>query len=286
MAAGINYAVKYASKIDERFTKESQAALVTNNDYKFTGAKTVEVYSMLTVPLQNYTRSGANRYGTPSELQDDLQELTVTQDRSFTFTIDKGNRVQTPGIRDAAAALQRQIKERLVPEYDAYVFRKIAMGAPTGNKDTTDATKSNAYELFLAAQEALFNNLAPAEGRVCLCTGKFYNFLKQDPAFVRYGDSSQAMLKRGVLGTVDGVRIVLVPESRFPGSTGTGAKKGSFILTHKRACVAPKQIWDYKIHENPPGISGVLVEGRYLYDAFVLNNKAPAIWWQGPALSA
>lgn len=285
MAAGINFAAKYASKIDERFYKESQASLVTNNDYKFSGVKTVNVYSMLTVPLNNYTRSGANRYGTPTELQDDVQELTVTQDRAFTFTIDKGNRVQTPGIRSAGQALQRELREVLIPEYDTYVFKKIAQGAPTANKDSTDPTKSTAYEAFLTAQEALFNANAPADGRVCLCTAKFYNYLKQDPAFIKYGDRSQEMLRKGILGTVDGVRIVLVPESRFPGSTGTGAKKGSFLLTHKRVCVAPKQIWEYRTHENPPGISGVLVEGRFLYDCFVLNNKAPAIWWQGPTVA-
>ena len=36
---------------------------------------------------------------------------------------------------------------------------------------------------------------------------------------------------------------------------------------------------DYKIHEDPPGISGSLVEGRINYDAFVLENKAMAIYY-------
>lgn len=34
---------------------------------------------------------------------------------------------------------------------------------------------------------------------------------------------------------------------------------------------------EYNIHENPPGISGWLIEGRTYYDAFVLNNKKDAI---------
>ena len=37
---------------------------------------------------------------------------------------------------------------------------------------------------------------------------------------------------------------------------------------------------DYKIHRDPPGISGSLVEGRIVYDAFVLENKAKAIYYQ------
>lgn len=37
---------------------------------------------------------------------------------------------------------------------------------------------------------------------------------------------------------------------------------------------------DYTLHENPPGISDSLVEGRIVYDAFVLDNKAKAIYYQ------
>ena len=39
------------------------------------------------------------------------------------------------------------------------------------------------------------------------------------------------------------------------------------------AMTSPVKLADYKIHENPQGINGWLVEGRIYYDAFVLNNK-------------
>lgn len=42
--------------------------------------------------------------------------------------------------------------------------------------------------------------------------------------------------------------------------------------------MAPIKLADYKIHDNPPGINGWLVEGRVIYDAFVLNNKKGAIY--------
>ena len=47
------------------------------------------------------------------------------------------------------------------------------------------------------------------------------------------------------------------------------------------AATAPKQLTEYKIHDNPPGISGYLVEGRLIYDCFVLNEKADAIYYHG-----
>ena len=91
---------------------------------------------------------------------------------------------------------------------------------------------------------------------------------------MKYGDASQQMLVRGVIGEVDGCKIVKVPASRLP----NGA---AFLITHPIAATAPKQLEEYKIHDNPPGVSGWLVEGRVIYDCFVLNEKADAIYYHG-----
>ena len=276
--ATYDYAKKYAHQVDERFSRASQAEMVVNKDYDFKGVKTVAVYSVPTVELVDYERSGLSRYGTPEDLGNQTQELTISKDRSFTFIIDKGDKAQTQLVMDAGKALNRQLREVCVPEYDKNVFTVIANAAYTlGNTSSASITKSNAYEQLLAAQEVLGNNNVPDNGRVCLCSYKFANVLKQDSAFMKYGDASQEMVAKGVLGEVDGTRIVKVPASRLPEGC-------NFILTHPMACVAPKQLSEYKIHTDPPGISGYLCEGRFLYDAFVLNNKANACYYHGAAL--
>ena len=158
------------------------------------------------------------------------------------------------------------------------VFKTLATAASTnGNTDATAATKSNAYELFLKAQEALGDACVPDQGRVAFCSYKFANLLKQDPSFMKYGNLSQEMVNKGIMGECDGVKIVKVPASRLPAGC-------SFILTHPIAATGPKQLEEYKIHDNPPGISGWLIEGRFVYDCFVLNEKADAIWYQGTAI--
>ncbi len=274
--ATTNYASKYAAKIDERFDLVSQAQLVTSQEFEFKGVRTVNVYSLPTVAMNDYKRTGTNRYGDPTDLGNSVQELTVTRDRSFTFVIDRGDKNQTQMTMDAGKALDRQLKLVCVPEYDAYVFKKLAAAACTkaDHFATTAPSKTNAYELLLNAQEVLGNASVPDSGRVCLCSYKFANLLKQDTSFMKYGDLSQQMAMKGVMGEVDGTRIVKVPASRLPEGC-------SFILTHPLACCAPKQLESYKVHTDPPGISGWLVEGRIVYDAFVLNNKADAIFYQG-----
>lgn len=272
----INLASKYSRSVDERFQKASQASLVTNNNFDFVGVKTVNVYSVDVVPLNDYKREGSNRYGTPGELGNSVQELTITQDKGWTFTIDKGNKTQSMLVMEAGKACARQLAEVVIPTYDAYVFRKLALAACAndGHSATTAITKANAYEQFLAAQEVLGNKCVPDSGRVCLCSYAFANKMKQDPSFMRYGDVSQEMLTKGVMGEVDGVKIVKVPASRLPEGC-------DFILTHPQACCAPKQLNEYKIHTDPVGVSGNICEGRILFDAFVLNNKADAIFYHG-----
>lgn len=275
MAGGQNLAARYSKTVDERFYRESQAMMALSNDYKFTGVRTVKVYSLPTVPMVDYQRSGTNRYGNPKDLSRNVQELTVTKDRAFTFIIDRGDKIQSEMVSDSGKALAREIREVCVPEFDNYVFKKLAAEATArGNFSSTAITKTNAYELFLNAQENLGNHNVPDRGRVCFCTYKFANLLKQDSAFMRYSDAAQEMLEKGVIGEVDGTKIVKVPSSRLP----AGA---AFLLVHPSAATAPKQLESYRIHDDPPGISGSLVEGRITYDCFILNEKADAIFYHG-----
>ncbi|PEJ91382.1 hypothetical protein CN690_29500, partial [Bacillus wiedmannii] len=94
------------------------------------------------------------RYGAPAELENEIQELTLTKDRSFTFTLDKMNEEETK--MKAAEALARQMREVVVPEIDTY--RLKVMGDNAGGQGTGAITKENAYESFLKGNEHLDDN--------------------------------------------------------------------------------------------------------------------------------
>ena len=222
----------------------------------------------------------SNRYGDPKNLVNGVQELQLDRDRAFAFVIDRADKDQTQMTMDAGRALARELREVVIPEYDRYALWKLAKAAAdNGQTATTEPTKTNAYGLFLDAQEALGNANVPDNGRVCFCSYKYANLLKQDSSFMIHSQRSKEMVDRGVIGEVDGVRIVKVPATRLP----AGA---AFLLTHPVAACGPKQLNEHKIHDNPPGISGWLVEGRILYDCFVFAEKSSGIWYQGTALSA
>lgn len=86
-------------------------------------------------------------------------------------------------------------------------------------------------------------------------------------------DISSEMRLRGTIALLDGMTVIKAP-ARY-----VNAKCG-FIVCHPSAVVAPTKLESYRIHQNPPGISGSLVEGRVVYDAFVLDNKKKGVYYQ------
>ena len=91
-------------------------------------------------------------------------------------------------------------------------------------------------------------------------------------------DVGNELRLKGVIGILDGMTVQKIPAVRLPAGFG-------FMAAHPCATVAPVKLEDYTIHENPPGISGSLVEGRICYDAFVLYNKVKAIYYQAQPVS-
>lgn len=262
----INYAEKHASKIDEMFAVASITDKAVNKDYDFVGVKTVKVHSVPTVGMNDYSRSGTNRYGVPAELEDTVQELTMGKDRSFTFTVDKANSEEDEAL-NAGKALKRQVEQVVVPEVDRYRLTRMAEGAKFTKMGSI--TKSNAYETFLELNGAMDDDGVPATGRLAYVSTSYYKLLKLDEAFIKSGDLAQDMLIKGQIGEVDGVAIMK--------SMGRLPKSVDVLVVHPIATTAPYKLAEYKVHKDPPGINGDLVEGRNYFDAFVLNNKRGAL---------
>ena len=97
--------------------------------------------------------------------------------------------------------------------------------------------------------------------------------MKQCKDITMETDIGNDMRIRGVIANLDGLTVIKIPASRLP-------EKFGFMVAHPCATVAPTKLESYITHHNPPGINGDLVEGRVVYDAFVLDNKKKAICYQ------
>ena len=273
----IELAKKFLPYTDEQFATESNKSLLTNQDFSWSGAHSVRVYKVTTSRMNDYGRSGPSggnwsRYGAVESLHATTQEMILKKDRSFTFAIDALDEDETAQQLAAASALARQNREVVIPEVDAYTYG--VMCANVGHKPAAKAlTAENIYTEVLAASEALDNAEVLETGRVLVVTPAVYALMKKSPDIIMETDVAQDMRLRGVIGFVDGISVLKVPAVRLPADFG-------FMVAHSCATVAPVKLETFNIHRDPPGISGALVEGRICYDAFVLDNKAKAIYYQ------
>lgn len=278
MANTIDLVTKFAPYVDEQFKNESKLSMLTNQDFDWTGAHTIKVYKIGTSKMNDYDRSGANidtnwsRFGPVAGLDANTEEMILTKDRSFTFAIDKLDTDETAQQLAGATALSRQDREVVIPEVDSYVYGVMATKA--GTKAAAVAlTAENIYTEILKASETLDDAEVPETERVLLVTPAVYALMKQCPEIALDTDVGQEMRVKGVIANLDGASVVKVPKVRLPENFG-------FMLAHPSATVAPVKLEDYRVHQDPPGLSGALVEGRICYDAFVLDNKTKAIYYQ------
>lgn len=274
----IDLVTKFAPYTDEQFKNESKKSLLTNDDFDWTGAHTVKIYKISTSTMNDYKRNGPvpdgqwSRFGPIADLDATTEEMTLNKDRSFTFAIDKLDTDETAQQLAAASALARQNREVVIPEVDSYTYGVMAANA--GHKPAALAlTAANVFGEITKASLALDDAEVPETGRVLLVTPAVYTLMKQSPDITLDSDVGQEMRLRGVISMMDGASVVKVPAVRLPADFG-------FLMAHPSATVAPTKLEDFRIHQDPPGISGALVEGRIVYGAFVLDNKANAIYYQ------
>ena len=271
----MDLATKFAPYTDELFSQESKLSLLTNQDFDWINAETVKIYKVGTATMNDYDRRGTkdyyNRYG-HSTVDATTETFTLSKDRSFSFAIDKRDEDETVMQLSAATALSRQERAVIIPEVDSYVYNVMCTKA--GTKPAAKAlTTENIYDEILTASQALDDALVPDTQRVLVVSPSVYRLIKRCKEITMETEIGNDMRLKGVVSNLDGANVIRVPSVRLPENFG-------FLLAHPSATVAPTKLKDFVTHTNPPGISGTLVEGRIVYDAFVLDNKTKALYYQ------
>lgn len=267
----INLAEKYSKQVQERFYQDSytQSMFSKDLDMEFVGSKTVRVWEVDTFPMNDYTRSGMSRYGTPKELGDTMYEFQMKKDRSFTGTIDKGNQLEQMNIKEAGKCLRRQMREVVTPEIDEYRMKVFAEQAGQHVALTAAPSKTTIVEALLDAGVALDKKHVPKKNRTYVIDASYYKYLKLASEWIGIDVLGRKALEQGVIGTFDGVPVKAV---------ATMPKNVYFMLILKDAAISPMKLNTYKIHIDAPGVNGALIEGRVMYDAFVKPTKAAGIY--------
>ena len=258
---------KFAEKVDERYHPISVTNAGVNQNYDWDGAQTIKVTSVGTVAMKDYDReTGYGAVASADGLSNAIQVLTLTKDRYFRAKLDKMDEEESK-IK-GGEVLARQLREVTIPEIEAYRLQVMCKAIVT-NTQAIEQTKT-VYEHFLEANEKLDEANVPQVTRVAFANPAFINALKLDPNFVKAGDLSQEMLLKGQVGQVDGVPIIKTNTAWLKDDS---TNNFDCIIVDKNATVAPIKLAEYTANPNHPDFSGTVFQGRFYYDAFVLDTK-------------
>lgn len=275
----INLTTQFSNKVQERFTLNSLTDAYAGHSYDFSGIKSVKIYSVDTVPVVDYTRSGTSRFGTLTELGDTVQELTMSQDKGFTFSVDAGNNAEQLNLKQVTKRLKQNWDERATPLIDKYRFNKWINGCGLLGTEASALTKSTVINEIMNASAAMSNALVPLTNRVLFVKESVYIFCKLATEIVGIDTLGEKAVKNGVVGALDGMTIVRVPDSYLP----TGV---NFIIKYRDSTVDPMKLKTMRVQKNPLGIDGDVGECRFLHDSFILGQKVNGLYVNAMAANA
>lgn len=235
---------QYSKAVEKLYTHTSFLRPHCKAHVDMIGKKTCKVYQILTSDLNDYKREGKDRYGVPNDVQDIVNEYTITQDKAFTAIVDKGDGSQQAISNKAGQYLRQQISEKCVPTGDKYGFSRIARFGHIQGVSAAP-TKSDIISTVYDAAAYMDDHYVPDDGRILFVRVSDYKKIILSDEWVKLDNLAGKQLPTGVVGQVAGFTVVKVPDRLFPTDV-------YMLAIHEQALAFPYTIDDTKIHTDPP----------------------------------
>ena len=275
MSNTIHFSEAHKKSLIEGFQKQSETEALFSHelDVEFSGVRTVHVKNLKTEPLQDYNRSksidSGSRYGTTVEVGDEEQTFTMTQDKSLSLSIDKGNNAEQFNMKKAGKVMKAERDEVIVPTIDTYRLAKWAKDAGIHKALAAKTTNENIVSQIVELKNEVLDAGVPDKLSL-LIKREYIPALKLSKEWIALDSLGGKTLPKGVIGEFDGMPVKPVTNSRFP-------KNAVFMILYKGSVISPMKINTFKGHVDPPGLNGDLLEFRMMYDAFVLGKRAAGV---------
>lgn len=275
MASVIHFDERYKKEIMDGFNNASETDGLFDHslDMEFSGVKTVHVKHLKTEPLQDYDRtknvSTGSRYGDTKEVGNEEQTFTMTQDKSLSLSIDKGNNAETMDKAKVGAVMKAEREEHIIPTVDTYRLKKWADEGGM-HVELAAAPTSDTIIEYIIKNRNKQRTKGVKDSVALLIPYEYLDTLQLAKQWINLDSLGGKTLPKGTVGQIAGMNVIPVTDDRMPAGV-------PFMMIHKKAVISPMKIKDFKGHVDPPGLSGDLLEFRMLYDAFVIGRRANGV---------
>lgn len=285
-------AEKFVPMIDEVYKAESRSAILdtVSERVQFTGANTVNIFSLETMGMGNYDRNAGY---VPGDVNGSWNPYVLETDRGRSYMVDVLDNDETLGMA-FGGLLSTVERQHIIPEVDAFRFAQYASGADSNNIVTETLSAGAATVASIdAASVALDNAEVPYEGRILFVSPSVYGLLKS--GLTRYLLNDERNVNTNVEFYND-MRVVSVPQPRFQTAItlaaptaanaaggfapASGAAAINFMIIHPSAVLqvmkhyAPR-IFSPEVNQEADAWK---LNIRYAHGAWVLANKTNGIY--------
>lgn len=266
----INLMTKYSGKLVKALEYANVLSGKVSDEFEWNGVKGIYQTSVKTVPLTDYNRATTgNRFGGQNEVQDEQQYMELQKDRSVALTIDKGNYQEGMMLKKAGAVIADELNEQVKPEMEQFALTEWAKNAGQYGTITDDDDGAKILVDLLQIEAAFKNARIPANERFAAVDANLFPYIRS--ALTNLDNVTDKMMFRGVVGRVGTLNIIEIPHGDMP--------TDCWILAwQKRSVLNPKTITDADVHDKPENLSGVLINMRYRYGAFVVGKYAMGVY--------
>lgn len=263
----INLHAKYADKLPRLFGHNSYIEGHVNESYRWDGVNRIIVTDTVSQPLNDYRRSGQNRYGDPKDVQDWKQTMQLKNDKSYALVVDRGDNSEQQMLKSSGRITSKQTKERVNPMRDQNAFSEWSKHAGHVIELSAAVGKANIVDVLLDAEVYMNNAGVPTDNRRLYIRNTYHKLLRLSSEFNNCDNLKERFVVKGKLGGLSAFEVIGVPDGWLPPEV-------EYLAVYKESVFAPRKIQELHVHQNPPGISGHLMEARYIYDAFVFGALA------------
>jgi len=300
MTNSIALVTKYLPLLDEVYRVNAKSSILEADSAMVQAtadAKVIKINKLDMDGLGDYSRNNGYPVGS---ITSDWETHEFENDRGRKFNLDKMDNQESLGMVFLNMAGQF-MKQKVIPEKDAYTFAKIA--GTTGIEGTTGAlTSSTTKAAIEAALTTLGENEVDEENMVLFITPTVKGYLEAQltrslaSGVTEYGQKIEYF---------NNIPLITVPQTRFyngidlldgttsgetaggykkhtsTGATGdANAKNLNFILMDRAAAISiaknnVAQIFSPEVNQN---YDGWTFNYRFYYDVFVLANKKKGIY--------
>lgn len=289
--------------VDKVFAKESLTdRLMDGNAIKieFLDAKTCKIFKLATSGLTNYKRGGHGENNADGSVNSSTETFILNQERYASIPLDKLDTLDD-GETVLGNLSSELIRTKVVPEFDAYRFSKLAgMTSVTfGNRVEGAIAENKIIAEFNKAVEWMAEQKVPETNQILYVRPAVMTMIRNTTELHKH--LTQTEYKSGdVSFTIEkyqGREIVVVPSDEFFTDIVVGdgyypsdtSKVIDFLLVDKSCPIVVKKLaWvkTYTSDETDLGYVGYKVKTLFYHDIFVPDNKKTGIYAHVSSTSA